>query len=70
MIASLDGAVEGQIVLKERGSAGFGYDTLFQPKGFEQTFAELTAAQKNALSHRALAVAKLQKFLREVNSTP
>ncbi len=68
-IASSEGAAEGRIVTEERGAAGFGYDSLFQPTGFEQTFAELTAPQKNALSHRAVAVAKLQKFLREVNQS-
>ncbi len=63
MIATFDAAVEGQIILEERGAAGFGYDPLFQPNGYAQTFAELTAAEKNALSHRAVAVRKLRYFL-------
>lgn len=62
-IGSFDGAIEGEIVCAERGSFGFGYDPLFQPKGFEQTFAELSAAEKNRVSHRAVAAEKLRGFL-------
>lgn len=62
-IASFDGAVEGTIGEGERGRAGFGYDSLFRPEGFEQTFAELSAEEKNAISHRAAAVAQLRDFL-------
>jgi XTP/dITP diphosphohydrolase len=63
VLATLDGAVEGQILRAERGQNGFGYDSLFQPNGFTKTFAQLSAGEKNALSHRAVAVAKLRDFL-------
>jgi len=62
-IASFDGTIEGAIVAAERGNSGFGYDPLFQPAGFSQTFGELPAAEKNQISHRAVAVAKLRQFL-------
>jgi len=45
------------------GDQGFGYDPLFRPKGFDQTFAELGAAIKNRISHRSHALQKLQTFL-------
>lgn len=57
-----DGACEGHILFEPRGQAGFGYDPLFQPIGFEQTFAELGEAVKNRISHRAQALAKLQAW--------
>lgn len=63
VLATFDGAVEGTIVRQERGVAGFGYDPLFVAEGFERTFAELTAAEKNRVSHRAVAVAKLRAYL-------
>ncbi|PVH26130.1 non-canonical purine NTP diphosphatase [Sphingobacterium corticibacter] len=59
-----DGSVEGHIIANERGGAGFGYDPIFIPQGYEQTFAEMTAEQKNKISHRAVAVEKLVAFLR------
>ncbi|MGH8091875.1 MAG: RdgB/HAM1 family non-canonical purine NTP pyrophosphatase [Chthoniobacterales bacterium] len=66
VIATFDGMVEGEIVSAERGTAGFGYDPLFQPDGFDQTFAELPAEQKNFLSHRGAAVAQLRDFFKTV----
>ena len=54
-----EGKAEGQIVWPPRGSGGFGYDPIFVPRGHDQTFAEMDAAQKRALSHRADAFAKL-----------
>jgi XTP/dITP diphosphohydrolase len=62
-VASFAGAIEGEIVRAERGQSGFGYDPLFRPEGLEQTFAELSAAEKNRISHRAIAVAQLRTFL-------
>lgn len=59
-----EGSVEGRIITEERGVAGFGYDPIFIPEGYEQTFAEMTAEQKNKISHRAVAVEKLVAFLR------
>jgi XTP/dITP diphosphohydrolase len=55
-----DGACEGKIIGSPRGRNGFGYDPLFVPAGFDQTFAELGDETKNQLSHRAKALAKLR----------
>jgi XTP/dITP diphosphohydrolase len=63
VLATYDGAVEGRIIDSERGDGGFGYDSLFVPDGYGQTFAELPAEVKNTLSHRARALAKLAAFL-------
>ena len=59
-----DGTCEGQIGFSPRGGNGFGYDPLFVPAGFAQTFAELGDAVKNQLSHRAKALARLQAGLK------
>ena len=59
---TFDGVCEGQIIFAARGKNGFGYDPLFVPVGYEQTFAELGEDMKNKLSHRAKALAKLKKF--------
>lgn len=58
-----EGIVEGRIVERERGGEGFGYDPLFVPDGFDRTFAEMSAEEKNAVSHRARAVRKLADYL-------
>lgn len=58
-----DGTCEGRIDLSPRGSGGFGYDPLFIPAGFEQSFAELGESEKNRMSHRANALAKLGIWL-------
>ena len=60
-----DGTVEGTLVPVERGAGGFGYDPLFVPEGFGQTFGELTAEVKNRLSHRARALGLALDFLRQ-----
>lgn len=62
--AICEGSVEGEIVREVRGSAGFGYDSLFQPNKFSQTFAELSATTKNSISHRGCAVREIKEFLR------
>lgn len=54
-----EGACSGRIAPKMRGEAGFGFDPIFVPEGEGRTFAEMTLAEKNALSHRAQAVAAL-----------
>jgi XTP/dITP diphosphohydrolase len=54
-----EGRVEGQVVDPPRGGGGFGYDPMFQPDGHSQTFAEMPAAEKHALSHRGRAVRQL-----------
>ena len=59
---TFDGACEGRIIFEPRGENGFGYDPLFVPVGFEQTFAELGEGVKNQLSHRAKALEKLKIF--------
>jgi XTP/dITP diphosphohydrolase len=61
------GVCEGRIIFEPRGRKGFGYDPLFVPDGFEQTFAELGAAVKNKLSHRAKALEKLKGFFEDKN---
>ncbi|WP_165041978.1 non-canonical purine NTP diphosphatase [Dysgonomonas sp. ZJ709] len=58
-----DGKIEGVITKDERGTTGFGYDPVFQPNGYNETFAELGADVKNEISHRALAVKALCDFL-------
>ena len=61
-----EGIVNGQIVSERRGTNGFGYDPIFVPDGFNQTFAEMTMQEKSALSHRGLAFEKLVGFLMQV----
>jgi XTP/dITP diphosphohydrolase len=58
-----EGIMEGSILAEKRGSNGFGYDPIFQPKGYDKTYAEMSAEEKNAISHRAIAVRKLTDFL-------
>ena len=61
---SFEGLVYGTIIDSLRGSNGFGYDPVFVPDGFDKTFAEMELAEKNLISHRAIAVKKLINFLR------
>lgn len=58
-----EGKCEGQVTLSPKGNGGFGYDPLFIPQGYEQTFGELPAEVKNKLSHRGKAVRQLADFL-------
>lgn len=58
-----EGIVKGQIATEKHGTQGFGYDPLFQPEGYTETFAELGSDVKNAISHRARAVRKLVEYL-------
>ena len=55
-IIPIEGICEGSISKKEKGSQGFGYDSIFIPKGFDKTFAELGVSEKNKISHRAKAL--------------
>ena len=57
------GEVKGVITKEKTGDKGFGYDPIFIPEGFNKTFSEFTLEEKNNLSHRAIAVSKLVKFL-------
>jgi len=63
VLAEFSGAVEGHLLEKPRGRVGFGYDPLFVPKGFAETFAELGPEVKNKLSHRARALDGLMEWL-------
>lgn len=58
-----EGRVDGRIAESEAGCGGFGYDPLFVPEGFDKTFAEMGAGEKNAISHRGRAVRRLVEFL-------
>lgn len=60
-----EGIVEGRIIDHEAGSEGFGYDPLFVPEGCDRTFAEMSAEQKNGISHRGRAVRKLVDYLHQ-----
>lgn len=60
-----EGICKGTILTKKQGNQGFGYDPIFQPNGFKQSFAEMDSADKNRISHRGLAIEKLVKFLTE-----
>ena len=61
LLDTFEGVVTGSIISKPRGKSGFGYDPLFIPQGKDKTFAEITQARKNAISHRSLALKKLKK---------
>lgn len=64
LIHTFEAAVEGTIIDAPRGTDGFGYDPVFVPESFSETFAELPLSTKNSVSHRARAVAQLREFLR------
>lgn len=70
VVRTFDGTVEGIIGKSERGAGGFGYDPLFLPEGAHRTFAEMTADQKHALSHRGRAMEALAHFLRTASVCP
>jgi XTP/dITP diphosphohydrolase len=59
-----EGRINGSIATQPRGDSGFGYDPIFVPEGYMVSFAQLTADEKNQISHRALAVKKLAAHLR------
>ena len=61
-----EGIVNGSITADRRGIDGFGYDPVFQPDGYDQTFAEMDLDKKNKISHRALAFNKLNDFLSSI----
>lgn len=60
---TFEGTATGEIISKKIGSGGFGYDPVFRPIGFDRTFAELSLAEKNEISHRGKAVKALISFL-------
>lgn len=59
-----EGIVEGEIIQEKKGDSGFGYDPIFQPLGFNKTFAEMNLEDKNKISHRGRAVEKLVQYLK------
>lgn len=61
---SFEGVCKGEILTEEKGSKGFGYDPIFQPEGYQKTFAELDAEEKNKISHRGKALEKFLEFLK------
>ena len=61
-----EGILNGKIIDTPAGSHGFGYDPIFVPEGFDSTLAQMEMGEKNKISHRALAFAKLTKYLNEV----
>ncbi len=63
--ASAEGTVEGWIAGERRGRGGFGYDPVFVPNGYAQSFSELAETEKNRISHRGLAWARLAGWLRD-----
>lgn len=62
-LETFEGIIEGEIIKERRGSQGFGYDAIFVPNGYSQTFAELSMEEKNQISHRARAIKKMVNFL-------
>jgi XTP/dITP diphosphohydrolase len=63
LLGSFEGTVEGKVIPEERGFGGFGYDSMFIPSGYSETFGELQPEIKNSLSHRGRALAKVLEFL-------
>ena len=61
-----EGIVRGRIATEQHGEGGFGYDPLFVPEGYDRTFAQMSAEEKNAISHRGRAVRKLAEFLKDL----
>ena len=58
-----EGKINGRISIKPKGSNGFGYDPIFIPEGYEKTFAEMSIKEKNTISHRKIALMKMESFL-------
>jgi XTP/dITP diphosphohydrolase len=63
LVHQFTGVVEGEILLAKRGTGGFGYDPIFLPKGYTQSFAEMPMSEKNPISHRGRALQQLVDFL-------
>ena len=61
-----EGIVRGRIATEQHGEGGFGYDPLFVPEDYDRTFAQMSAEEKNAISHRGRAVRKLAEFLQNL----
>ena len=65
MLFETEGVCEGSIAIDPRGTNGFGYDPIFVPDGYGETFGEMDDDVKNSMSHRALATAKIMRYLRD-----
>lgn len=66
-IYTVEGRCEGKIGYEGRGAGGFGYDPLFIPEGYTRTFAELSSAEKNKISHRGQALVKARVLLQQID---
>lgn len=64
LVGAAEGTCEGSVIRRPRGDEGFGYDPIFVPEGMDKTYAELTASQKDAISHRRRALEALLPTLR------
>lgn len=65
---TFEGIADGEILKTRQGLEGFGYDPIFQPKGYSVSFAEMDIAEKNKISHRAKAVTKLIEYLKNLKA--
>ena len=63
---TFEGIVRGEITHERKGTGGFGYDAVFLPEGYKETFAQMSADEKNRISHRGRALQQLSAFLRKV----
>lgn len=70
IINTFFGSVEGRIGKEPKGSGGFGYDPVFYPEGYTRTFAEMNDAEKDAISHRGMALRKLYQYIKEKGLNP
>lgn len=61
-----EGRVDGKILTEQQGNAGFGYDPIFRPEGYKESFAEMSLDEKNKISHRGKATQKLAEFLKTI----
>ena len=61
-----EGECKGEITKEKKGKKGFGYDPIFNPKGFEKTFSQMSKQEKGAISHRGIATRRLVEFLQRV----
>ncbi len=68
LIRQTGGTLEGRIALRPHGQNGFGYDAIFVPEGKERTFAQMSAEEKNTISHRAHAIADMRPYLLALQS--
>ena len=62
-----EGICKGEILTEKKGEKGFGYDPIFKPEGYSESFAEMTSEEKNKISHRGIAIQKLVDFLSNYN---